>query len=79
MLRVIKGTKELDGDGTPTSLSKTDHSNVEERYVPLRLWDLGVQQCQEPVSEWLGDQYDCYWKKKGFKSTSLYSFMANVF
>ena len=79
MLRVIKGTKELDGDGTPTSLSKTDHSNVEERCVPLRLWDLGVQQCQEPVSEWLGDQYDCYWEKKNKKYFIKYSFKANVF
>ena len=33
----MKGTKELDGDGTPTSLSNTDHSNVDERCVPLRL------------------------------------------
>ena len=33
MLRVIKGIKELDGDGTPTSLSKTDHSKVNERCV----------------------------------------------
>ena len=29
--------KQVNGKGTPTSLSKTDHSNEDERCVPLRL------------------------------------------